>query len=60
MVEILNMTNDRLHCRRGPAGGSLALSAPAFMTMLDRPAGQISFRTGVPSPERLFRFWRIG
>jgi hypothetical protein len=40
MLDIPNMTNDRLHCRRGPAGGSLTLSAPALMTMLERPAGQ--------------------
>jgi len=40
MVDILNMTNDRLHYRRGPAGGSLTLSAPALLTMLERPAGQ--------------------
>jgi hypothetical protein len=39
MVDILNMTNDRLH-RRGPAGGPLTLSVPALMTMLERPAGQ--------------------
>ena len=40
MLDILNMTNDRLHCRRGTAGGSLALSLPTLVTMLERPAGQ--------------------
>jgi hypothetical protein len=30
MRDIPNMTNDRLACRRGPAGGSLAASVPTL------------------------------
>ena len=53
------MTNDRLHYRRGPAGGSLALCASALATMLQRPAGQFLSAQAFHHPGTPFSFLEV-